>query len=301
MSALRTFFALLGSLALASCNRGETGAENAVAPETSILEFHTKGLVKRVDEGGVLTVEHEEMPGYMAAMTMPFEVKNKNDIEGINVGDEITFKYTVTSEDSWIDNIKLLRSSSYDSKGVKKNKPAPPGAGNNYFTIGDTIEDFNFLSHKNETTKLSDFRGKVIVITFIYTRCPVPNFCPRLSLRFKSALDILSADTLNQSAYHFLSITFDPEYDTPEMLTQYATSYKSNDHKNWTFLTPGAAESDDFSRKVGVVVTRDEKNNLSWDHNLRTLIIDRSGKIKTILVGNLWSAEELVNEVKSLF
>ena len=301
MSVLRTSLSLLVSLALASCNREETGAESTVAPEASILEFHTKGLVKGVDEGGVLTVEHEEMPGYMAAMTMPFEVKDKNDIEGINVGDEITFKYTVTSEDSWIDNIKLLRSSSYDSKGVKKNKPAPPGAGNNYFTIGDTIEDFNFLSHKNETTKLSDFRGKVLVITFIYTRCPVPNFCPRLSLRFKSALDILSGDTLNQSAYHFLSITFDPEHDTPEMLTQYATSYKSNDHKNWTFLTPGAAESDEFARKVGVVVTRDEKNNLSWDHNLRTLIIDRSGKIKTILVGNLWSAEDLVNEVKSLF
>jgi protein SCO1/2 len=120
-------------------------------------------------------------------------------------------------------------------------------------------------------------------------------------LRFKSALDILSGDTLNQSAYHFLSITFDPEHDTPEILTQYATSYKSNDHKNWTFLTPGAAESDEFARKVGVVVTRDEKNDLNWDHNLRTLIIDRSGKIKTILVGNLWSAEELVNEVKSLF
>ena len=301
MSVLRTSLALLVSLALASCNRKETGAERPGATDTSILVFHTKGLVKGVDEGGGLTVEHEEMPGYMAAMTMPFNVKDKNDIEGINVGDEISFKYTVTSEDSWIDNIKLLRSSSDDSKGVKKNKPAPTGAGKNYFTIGDTIEDFNFLSHKNETTKLSDFRGKVIVITFIYTRCPVPNFCPRLSLRFKSALDILSADTLNQSAYHFLSITFDPEHDTPEMLTQYATSYKSNDHKNWTFLTPGAAESDEFARKVGVVVTRDEKNNLSWDHNLRTLIIDRSGEIKTILVGNLWSAEKLVDEVKSLF
>ena len=301
MSVLRTSLALLVSLALAGCNREETGVESPVAADTNILVFHTKGLVKGVDEGGGLTVEHEEMPGYMAAMTMPFNVKDKNDIEGINVGYEISFKYTVTSEDSWIDNIILLRSSNYESKGVKKNKPAPTGAGENYFTIGDTIEDFNFLSHKNETTKLSDFRGKVIVITFIYTRCPVPNFCPRLSLRFKSALDILSADTLNQSAYHFLSITFDPEYDTPEMLNQYATSYKSNDHKNWTFLTPGAAESDDFSRKVGVVVTRDEKNNLSWDHNLRTLIIDRSGEIKTILVGNLWSAEKLVDEVKSLF
>lgn len=301
MSVLRTSLALLVSLALAGCNREETGVESPVAADTNILVFHTKGLVKGVDEGGGLTVEHEEMPGYMAAMTMPFNVKDKNDIEGINVGDEISFKYTVTSEDSWIDNIILLRSSNYESKGVKKNKPAPTGAGENYFTIGDTIEDFNFLSHKNETTKLSDFRGKVIVITFIYTRCPVPNFCPRLSLRFKSALDILSADTLNQSAYHFLSITFDPEYDTPEMLNQYATSYKSNDHKNWTFLTPGAAESDEFARKVGVVVTRDEKNNLSWDHNLRTLIIDRSGEIKTILVGNLWSAEKLVDEVKSLF
>jgi len=301
MSVLRTSLSLLVSLALAGCNREETGVESPVAADTNILVFHTKGLVKGVDEGGGLTVEHEEMPGYMAAMTMPFNVKDKNDIEGINVGDEISFKYTVTSEDSWIDNIILLRSSNYESKGVKKNKPAPTGAGENYFTIGDTIEDFNFLSHKNETTKLSDFRGKVIVITFIYTRCPVPNFCPRLSLRFKSALDILSADTLNQSAYHFLSITFDPEYDTPEMLNQYATSYKSNDHKNWTFLTPGAAEFDEFSRKVGVVVTRDEKNNLSWDHNLRTLIIDRSGEIKTILVGNLWSAEKLVDEVKSLF
>ena len=110
MSVLRTSLALLVSLVLASCNRGETGAENPVAPDTSILVFHTKGLVKGVDEGGGLTVEHEEMPGYMAAMIMPFDVKDKNEIEGINVGDEITFKYTVTSEDSWIDDIKLLRS-----------------------------------------------------------------------------------------------------------------------------------------------------------------------------------------------
>ncbi len=169
-----------------------------------------------------------------------------------------------------------------------------------YLTIGDVIGNYDFINHKNEKVSLSHFNDKVLVITFIYTRCPVPDFCPQLSLKFKSALESLSTELPNQNAYQFLSITFDPEHDTPNVLNNYAKLYEGDNHNNWSFLTSSTEEIQKFTDEIGLVISREKESILDWDHNLRTLVTNQSGMIKTILIGNLWSADELVNEIKEL-
>lgn len=300
MTSLRISYCLTLALLLAGCGKKEAGGDPAGVLEAKELKFRVKGCIELVDESGILTIAHEEIPGYMSAMSMPFNVKNKSEIKDINVGDDILFNYTVGSEHSWIDNIKIIKRSGKLGNGSANNISRHPVVERDYLTIGDKIGDYQFLSHRNKTINLGNLDNKVLVITFIYTRCPVPDFCPRLSLRFRSALDLLGAEFPIHSEYQFLSITFDREHDTPEVLTNYAERYGANDFKNWNFLIPNEAKSDEFASKVGVVVTRDDKSVLNWDHNLRTLIIDQSGVIKTILVGNLWTAEQLFDEVKLL-
>ena len=160
------------------------------------------------------------------------------------------------------------------------------------------IGNYDFINHKNEKVSLSHFSDKVLVMSFIYTRCPVPDFCPQLSLKFKLALETLSAESQNQNAYHFLSITFDPEHDTPKVLNNYAKIYEGSNHNNWSFLTSSAEGTQKLTDKIGLLISREKESILDWDHNLRTLVTNKSGIIKTILIGNLWSADELVNEIK---
>ena len=162
------------------------------------------------------------------------------------------------------------------------------------------IGNYDFINHKNEKVSLSHFNDKVLVMSFIYTRCPVPDFCPQLSLKFKSALETLSAELPNQNGYHFLSVTFDPEHDTPNVLNNYAKLYEGSNHNNWSFLTSSTEEIQKLTDKIGLVISREKDSILDWDHNLRTIVTNKSGVIKTILIGNLWSADELVNEIKEL-
>ena len=280
-----------------SCKEHKTSYEHPNNSETNELEFITKGIVKEFLDNGMIKIEHEEIPNYMPSMTMPFNIKNKAESDGVKIGDKISFKFNVGEDYSWIDEIVIL-----NATPDNENKEYKTGTDSEkrYLTIGDVIGNYDFINHKNEKVSLSHFNDKVLVMSFIYTRCPVPDFCPNLSLKFKSALEKLRTELPNQNAYHFLSITFDPEHDTPNVLNNYAMHYEASNHNNWSFLTSSTEEIQKFTDKIGLVISREKESILDWDHNLRTLVTNQSGMIETILIGNLWSSDELVEEIKEL-
>ena len=145
--------------------------------------------------------------------------------------------------------------------------------------------DFKFTNELGRPMSLSDFKGKALAITFFFTRCPLPNFCPRLSKNFQEASEKLASMPNAPTNWHFLSVTFDPEHDTPDVLRSYGKKYHS-DPARWNFLTGPEDKIDELARQSGIEIVRE---NGTVNHNFRTLIIDASGRLQTVFPfgGNL--------------
>ncbi|MCP5517896.1 MAG: SCO family protein [Verrucomicrobiales bacterium] len=253
--------------------------------------FEVKGEVRRlVPEGNVLVIKHEEIPGYMDAMTMPFQVKNPAEMAGIGIGDKLVFRMTVTEDDGWIDRIRVL-----ERGGAEDPKPDIPGIrlvrDVDPLKVGDRMPSYPFTNELHQAVSLDRFKGQVVALTFIYTRCPYPTFCPRQCRQFAEALTLLKQRLPGpERRWHLLSLSFDPAYDTPSVLQEYARRYDYNP-AHWNFLTGAMIDIDAITEQFGVIFARDGEG---WSHNVRTVVIDAAGMIRKIYVGNEWTAEELV-------
>jgi protein SCO1/2 len=152
---------------------------------------------------------------------------------------------------------------------------------------------FKFTNELGQAVSLSDFPGQALAITFFYTRCPLPDYCPRLSKNFQSASQKLEAMTNAPTNWHFLSISFDPEFDSPEMLKSYGQLYQY-DPMHWSFLTGPKAQISELARRSGVTfVSTDGTIN----HNFRTLIIDANGHLQTVFPTTGDLSDQIVGEI----
>jgi protein SCO1/2 len=154
--------------------------------------------------------------------------------------------------------------------------------------------DFKFTNELGQPVSLSDFKGQALGITFFFTRCPLPNFCPRLSKNFQEASEKLAAMPGAPKNWHFLSVTFDPQHDTPEVLRRYGEKYHSNPER-WNFLTGPEDKINELARQSGIEIVHEKDGSVN--HNFRTMIIDASGRLQTVFPfgGNL--SELIVNEM----
>jgi protein SCO1/2 len=233
--------------------------------------FLARGVVEKIQpEDLEVVIKHEAVSNYMDAMTMPFKVKNQNELAGLRRGDEINFQLHVTAHASWVDHL---------SKTGFVKLPAPPT--NSVAAIH--AEKFELLHYKftnelGQAVSLSDFPGQALAITFFYTRCPLPDYCPRLSKNFQEASQKLEAMTNAPTNWHFLSISFDPEFDSPAVLKVYGRFYQ-NDPAHWSFLTGPKDKIHELAAGAGVTV---QDSNGIINHNFRTLIIDASGHLQTV-------------------
>jgi cytochrome oxidase Cu insertion factor (SCO1/SenC/PrrC family) len=153
---------------------------------------------------------------------------------------------------------------------------------------------FKFTNELGQAVSLSDFQGQALAVTFFFTRCPMPNFCPRLSKNFEEASRALAADKAAATNWHFLSVTFDPEFDTPPVLRAYGERY-AYDARHWSFLTGPPAQVSELARLSGV---KAEPEGGLINHNFRTLIIDATGKLQMMFPvgGNL--SDAIVGEIR---
>jgi protein SCO1 len=247
--------------------------------ESSARVFAAKGVVRELDpETQTVTISHEAVSNFMGAMTMPFKVRDGAEMTGLHPGDEVTFRLHVTPTDSWVDQITRI-----GTVPLSQSKPLPaepqPIHGRN------PLWYYNFTNELGQPVSLSDFHGQALAITFIYTRCPLPNYCPRLSRNFQEASQKLGSLAGAPTNWHFLSVSFDSQFDTPDVLKAYGQSYQY-DPKHWSFLTGPPDKIAELAKACGMEYTPDAG---TINHNFRTLIVDAAGHLQMIypITGNL--------------
>ncbi len=283
-----------------SCERKNPSPAVETHPPPSITSpqiFQVNGrIVALSPEEKSARIRHEEVPNYMPAMTMSFDVLDPNELTGLTVGDAVTFRMTVTETTGWIDQIKKRATDPANANANILPPDAPMRIVRDVepLAVGDLLPDYRFTNQLGRAVNLAEFRGNALAITFIFTRCPFPTFCPLMSGNFKTVFETLRQNPNAPPNWHLLEITIDPDFDTPERLKGYAATYKA-DPARWSFLTGSLIDVTAITEQFGLQFTREPEGGIS--HNLRTVVIDASGRVQKIIAENKWTAEELVEEV----
>jgi protein SCO1/2 len=254
--------------------------------------FQARGVVEKVDaERGDVVVRHEAIPDYMDAMTMPFHVRDAQTLQKLKCGDAITFRLNVAEREGWIDQIKAA--SSTNSPLASAETPALPDL--DPIQPGQPFPSATLTDEHGRSLDLSGYRGQALAITFIFTRCPYPNFCPLMTENFGAVQRALTADAAAPKNWQLLSVTIDPEHDTPETLRAYAALHKA-DPDHWRFATGTLRAITTLALRCGLSF---------WDanggiqHNLRTIVIDAKGNVRRVFTNNEWKPAELAAELRA--
>lgn len=242
------------------------------------------------------TVDHEAIPGYMESMTMDFTVKSDPDLDRIKPGDRISATLVVTDDSSWIEISAIMEGGSeVTPTTIVPGEPKP----------GDEVPDFTLVNQDGKPIRLSQYKGKALALTFIYTRCPDPDQCTLMSANFAAIDKELARDSALATKTRLLSITFDPEYDTPKVLRSYGASHtgrlSEERFERWEFATGTKDEIKKTAQYFGVRYFREsESQEEKVIHSLRTAVIDPQGKLVKLYRGNEWRPEEILSDLKTL-
>jgi protein SCO1/2 len=202
-------------------------------------------------------------------------------------GDRIAFSLHVDDAQYAADDIRIV--------GHSEPASARAPARVNRVHEGDAVPEFAFVDERNRPLTTADLRGHLTVLTFVFTRCPVPEFCPLLSLRFGELQRAIGADSGFARRVRLLSITLDPEHDRPEVLTEYARGVGA-DPAVWSFATGETAQIDSVVRAFSVFR---ERNGVTLDHTLCTALVDGDGTIVELWRGNGWTTAEVLSAIRA--
>jgi len=257
----------------------------ATATADDAKTFPATGVVQEIRSADqTVVIKHSAISNYMAAMTMPFKVKPMDAINALHRGDQITFRLNVTADESWIDNVSKTGTVPLPSQNQQ------PAAAN---VQAHPLLNFKFTNELGQAVSLNDFRGQALAITFFYTRCPLPDACPRLSKNFQLVSAKLKAMTNAPSNWHLLSFSFDAEFDTPAMLKAYGDSYRY-DPAHWSFLTGPKEKIGELSQSCGIEYEVDQG---TFNHNFRTLIVDPRGHLQMVFPTSGDLSDQIVAEL----
>lgn len=275
--------ALVGLALAVGCQR---------APEAREYELSGQILVIRPETSEVM-IRHGDIVGFMPGMTMPFKVDDAALLEGRVAGDLVTATLVVTDERAWL---STLTATGHAPLPEDAPDSIPAAAGVHVLEPGDEVPDTPLASPQGPVS-LRAPRGMATAMTFIYTRCPLPDYCPLMDRRFAEVQRTVAGDAVLNRRVRLLSISFDPEYDTPERLGAHASALRA-DPAIWRFAT--IADPDDidvFAARFGVNVIREKDGTIT--HNLRTVVIDPDGRVVSARGGNTWTAAEVVADLRT--
>ena len=238
-----------------------------------------------------LTVKHEDIRGFMPGMTMPFKVKDPQQVAASRPGDLITATLVVEDTAAYLDEVRKT-----GEAPLPDDLPKAPLAA--VIEPGAEVPSATFIDQNGNERRLADFRGKTIVVTFIYTRCPLPEFCPLMDRHFTAVQKTLQADTALAARVHLLSVSFDPDYDTPDVLKQHAARVGA-DPAIWSYVTGTREGIDTFAAAFGVHVMRGDGTPEEIVHNLRTAVIGPDGRLVEILNGSDWTPDQLMASIRA--
>jgi protein SCO1/2 len=291
---------LLFAASLAGCHRPVAQSPRA-APPPATKDYRVTGIVRAVNPGArIVTIRHDAIPGYMGAMTMPFSVSKPELLDDVRPGDEVEGTLRVSDRDSELTDLVVSRPA-----------PAPPlslnltegtaqlHAAPRLLDLGEAVPDFTMTTQDGRELKLSDLRGKVVVLTFIYTRCPLPDFCPLMDRKFAELAGRLEAFPDRADAVRLLSLSFDPEHDSPDVLRKHA-QVQGAKPPLWSFAVASHSELAKVAAGLGLTYGPSKDEVI---HNLVTVVIDPSGKLAGRESGTeakTWKPAELLKVIYRL-
>ncbi len=249
--------------------------------------FDLKGKVVSVDKNQrEVTIAHEEIKGLMDAMTMPFHVKDDWALSVLAPGQSVEATLVISGDKSWIEGLRISRQEAISGAAAAIVDPK----------VGEQIPDFTLLNQSNKPIHLSQYRGKPLLITFIYTRCPLPDYCPRTSKNFADIDRELEALPAATPKPHLLTISFDTEFDTPPVLQSYAERYMNPvKYQSWEFATGSPEEIRKITGYFGLSYSIESGQII---HNLVTALIGPDGKLLRLYKGKEWTPKEVLSQFK---
>jgi len=280
--------AICGALAVSACKRSPPIDPSARA-------YEVRGIVRGfASDRSTVDIQHEDIPGFMPSMTMPFTVKEQKEISGLKIGDAISFRMAVTDKDLFIDRIKKIAANDLRIAIPSPPSTAAPRAADR-LKEGEIVPFFALTNQDGARLTSENLRGHPCMLTFVFTRCPVPNFCPRMSHNFSQLQEAIKSDPKFAGA-RLLSITLDPAFDTPAILKSYGEHLQA-DFAIWSFATGDSKQIDSLTERFGVFV-QPEGGTIS--HGLATALIGADGTLIKLWRGNSWQPAEVIEELRKL-
>ena len=259
-----------------------------VGCQSQTKQYSLRGQVLAKDQAAAqLTVKHDDIPGFMPAMTMPYKVKDPAAMQDVQPGDTIAADLISVNgaKDYWLQSVRIV-----DQSGRQTAKPAVKHA----LKVGEAVPDIPMINQDGKQIHLGDFKGKSVLITFIYTRCPMPAFCPRLSGQFARIHEDLSKTPGDYDKTHLLTISFDPKYDTAPVLRKYGLAYLDNHAEgfaHWDFASADPADMRRIADTFGLEYF-EEDNQIS--HSMDIVLLSPEGT-----VAKYWSTEWTAAELET--
>jgi protein SCO1/2 len=260
--------------------------------------FTLQGQVQSLDTPRKLViVKHEEIKNFMPAMTMPYEVQDAKALDNLAPGDLINATLVVFSNGAHLTNIKKVGQAPLEKPPAEAPNPTA-ASGFELLKPGEPVPDGSFRDQDGRKRHFREFKGAPVVMTFIYTRCPLPTFCPLMDRHF-AALQRSMKDDPALNGVKLVTVSFDPVSDTPAVLKKHAKTLDA-DFSRWTFLTGDRDEVDQFASRFGVSISRAMNDQRDITHNLRTAIVAADGTLAKVYTGNEWSPDGVLADVKAL-
>lgn len=244
--------------------------------------YAVTGIVRELRPENTVVIQHEEIPGFMAAMTMPFTLGKEASRVALKPGDEVRFVLRMDDGDALITDLHVVR------PGTVKLPAATAGAPARRLKPGHEVPAFRLVNENGASFGPETFRGRFTLITFIFTRCPVPQFCPAMNSKFQRVQELLEESS--RTDVHLLSITLDPEFDQPAILSEFGKALGAQPGL-WSFGTGDKDEVEALAKAFSVFT---EKQGAILDHTLCTALIGPDGRVVELWRGNTWSPDEII-------
>lgn len=270
---------LCASLLLASC-------QNSPAKYTL-----TGRVISKQPATQQLIIDNDDIPGFMAAMTMPYTVKDPDGFQRVQPADII--RADVIEEQPgkfWLEHVIVI--------GKAAGRTPAEGEPPQVLMIGDKVPDVSMVNQDGKTLHFAQFKGKVVLLTFIYTRCPFPDYCPLLSRQFAGIQKELAKNPDNYKKTHLMSISLDPNYDKPPVLREYGLSYlehNPNGFEHWDFVSTSPA---DLQKLIGSFGLSYSEQNSQISHSMNTILLAADGTVANMWPGNEWQTSEVLDVMR---
>jgi protein SCO1/2 len=258
-------------------------------PAARQYELEGQILALRPEDDEIL-IKHGDIKGFMPGMTMPFKVRDARLLDGRQPGDLVRASLMVTDTEAWIAALDKI-----GSAPLAETATMPPAAFVAPLRPGDDVPDTALTDHLGDAVTLPSWRGRAVALTFIYVRCPLPQFCPLLDRRFADVQRAIKNDPQLATQARLLSVSFDPDADTTARLRAHADRLKA-DPGIWRFATAPRDVVDRFAARFGVNVIRERDGTIT--HNMRTTVIGPDGRVVSVYEGSEWAPEQIVDDMR---